>query len=140
MAGMAFTQAGLGMAHAIAHSLGGLFHISHGRLCAMVLPAVISCNAHMCAARYAALARGAGLTGAAEAVAVRNLKNGIVRLRKELGMPQNLKEAGIPGQQVRWQMPQLVEAVLQDPCCKTNPLPVEDYMVRFVLEEVTGRD
>lgn len=139
MAGMAFTQAGLGLCHAMAHSLGGVFHIPHGRLGAMLLPAVIECNAHVCGAKYASLARGAGITGSADAMALRNLKNGLVRLRRELGMPQNLKEAGIDPRQVRFHTQQLVETTLKDPCCKTNPMEVKDFMVRRILEEVTGR-
>lgn len=139
MAGLAFTHAGLGLCHALAHSLGGTFHLPHGRLNAILLPAVIDCNAHVCAPRYASLARAAGFPGAADTVAVRNLKNGLVRLRRELSMPQTLKEAGVDPKEVRFHTPALVEAVLADPCCKTNPLPVEDFVVRRILEEVTGR-
>ena len=139
MAGMAFTRAGLGLCHAMAHALGGAFHLPHGRLNAILLPAVIECNAHVCGAKYAAIARAAGLPGAADAVAVRNLKNGLVRLRRELRMPQTLKEAGVDPRQVWQQSGQLVQTVLQDPCCKTNPMPVEDFMVRRILEEVSGR-
>jgi alcohol dehydrogenase class IV len=139
MAGMAFTQAGLGLCHAIAHALGGAFHLPHGRLNAMLLPAVIECNAHVCGRKYASLARAAGLPGSADAVAVRNLKNGLVRMRRELQMPQTLKEAGVDPRQVWQKTPELVKAVLADPCCKTNPMPVEDFMVRRILEEVTGR-
>ena len=139
MAGLAFTQAGLGLCHAMAHALGGAFHLPHGRLNAILLPHVIGCNAHVSAGKYAALARGAGLSGAADSVAVRNLKNGLVRLRRELGLPQTLQEAGIDPRQVRYQSGELVKAVLADPCCKTNPLPVEDFMVRRILEEVAGR-
>lgn len=139
MAGLAFTHAGLGLCHAMAHVLGGAFHLPHGRINAILLPAVIECNAHVCGAKYAALARSAGIAGAADSVAVRNLKNGIIRLRRELGMPQNLKEAGIDPRQVWHQMGELVSGVLQDPCCKSNPLPVEDFVVRRILQEVTGR-
>jgi alcohol dehydrogenase class IV len=136
---MAFTQAGLGLCHAMSHALGGAFHLPHGRLNAILLPAVIECNAHMCAGKYAVLARAAGLPGSADAVAVRNLKNGLVRLRRELQMPQTLKDAGVDPRQVWQQSGALVQAVLEDPCCKTNPMPVEDFMVRRILEEVTGR-
>lgn len=139
MAGMAFTQAGLGLCHAMAHGLGGMFHLPHGRLNAILLPAIIDCNAHVCAHKYADLARTAGLPGAADTVAVRNLKNGLIRLRKELGMPQTLKEAGVDPRLVRHAANDLARDILQDPCCKTNPMAVEDFMIRRILEEVAGR-
>ena len=139
MAGMAFTQAGLGLCHAMAHSLGGQFHVPHGRLNAILLPAVISCNAHAVPEKYARLARSAGLTGAADTVAVRNLKNALIRLRRELKLPETLAQAGIDPREVWHRTKTIVEAALADPCCSTNPLPVEDFMVRKVLEEVTGR-
>lgn len=89
-------------------------------------------------AKYARLARAAGLGGSADTVALRNLKNGLIRLRKDLGLPQTLSQAGAPPAQVWAATGEIVEAVLADPCCKTNPVPVEDYLVRRVLEEVTG--
>src|SRR5699024_5029912 len=95
MAGMAFTHAGLGLCHAMAHSLGGLFHVPHGRLNAILLPSVIGCNAHVAGKKYAELARAAGMGGSADTIAVRNLKNGIVRLRRELNLPETLAQAGV---------------------------------------------
>ena len=74
-----------------------------------------------------------------DTVAVRNLKNALQRLRREMGMPQTLKEAGIDPRQVWHRAPEVVKATLADPCCKTNPFPVEDFTVRRILEEVTGR-
>ena len=139
MAGMAFTQAGLGICHAIAHTLGGMYHVSHGRLNAILLPAVVGCNAHAAGEKYAALARSAGFGGSADSVAVRNLKNALLRLRKELRLPQTLAQAGIDPRSVWHSMEDIVKAVLEDPCCETNPLRVEDFMVRQILEEVTGR-
>ncbi len=139
MAGLSFTHGGLGLCHALSHSLGGMFHLPHGRLNAILLPAVISCNAHGAGAKYAKLARSAGLGGSAETVAVRNLKNALIRLRRELQMPETLAQAGIAPGQVRSRTPELVKSTLEDPCCATNPVPVEAFMVRQVLEEVTGR-
>ena len=139
MAGMAFTQAGLGLCHAMAHSLGGIFHLPHGRLNAILLPAVVGCNSLVCGKKYAALARAAGIGSSADSMAVRNLKNALVRLRQQLGLPQTLKEAGIDPRQVWHYAPQILAATLADPCCKSNPLPVEEATVRQVLEEVTGR-
>lgn len=139
MAGLAFTHAGLGLCHAMAHSLGGAFHIPHGRLNAMLMPAIIQCNAYRAGERYARLAQAAGIGGSAVTVGVRNLKNALIRLRRELGMPATLSEAGIHPGQVWNRQKEIVAAALADPCCQTNPVPVEEFMVRKVLEEVTGR-
>ena len=139
MAGLSFTHAGLGLCHAISHSLGGLFHVPHGRLNAILLPSVISCNAHAAQRKYAELSRAAGLGGSADQVAVRNLKNGLIRLRKELELPQTLAEAGISPRELWSKMPGIVAAALEDPCCKTNPMPAEDFLIRRILEEAAGR-
>lgn len=139
MAGMAFTQSGLGICHAISHVLGGMFHVPHGRLNAILLPAVISNNAHAAASKYARLARAAGLGGSADTVAVRNLRNGLIRLRTEMKLPATLTGAGIEQQQLWHSMDAIVRSVLEDPCCKTNPIQVEGFMVRRILEEVAGR-
>ena len=139
MAGMAFTQAGLGLCHALAHSLGGVFHLPHGRLNAVLLPAVVGCNAHAAAAKYAKLSRAAGFGGSADTLAVRNLRNGLIRLRSDLKMPATLVQAGVDHRRLWREMDSIVRATLEDPCCQTNPLPVEDFLVRKILEEVTGR-
>ena len=139
LAGMAFTQAGLGLCHAMAHSLGGAFHVPHGRLNAVLLPTVIGYNARQAADKYAKLSRAAGLGGSADTVAVHNLKNGLIRLRREMKLPATLAEAGISPRQVWREMDNIVKAALADPCCETNPVKVEDFMIRKILEEVTGR-
>ena len=139
MAGMAFTQAGLGLCHAMAHALGGMFHVPHGRLNAILLPSVVAANAQAAGHRYAELARFAGLGGSADAVAVRNLKNALIRLRKELKLPETLAQAGIASRTVREKTKEIVEAALDDPCCASNPVKPEEYLVRRILEEVTGR-
>jgi len=139
MAGLAFTQAGLGLCHAMAHSLGGMFHVPHGRLNAILLPSVISSNAYVAGKKYAELARSAGMGGSADTIALRNLKNGLVRLRRELNLPETLAQAGVYPRSVWRNAGEIVQATLADPCCKTNPMEVEDFQVRRILEEVTGR-
>ena len=139
MAGLAFTQAGLGLCHAMAHALGGIFHVPHGRLNAILLPSVIACNANVAGHKYGDLARAAGMGGSADTVAVRNLRNNLLRLRRELNLPDTLAQAGVQPQHVRSATREIVQAVLADPCCKTNPMTVEDFVVRRILEEVTGR-
>lgn len=137
MAGMAFSQAGLGLCHAMSHALGGRFHVPHGRLNAILLPAVLDANGAE-ASRYAELARAAGLPGSADAVAMRNLKNALVKLRKELDLPATLAQAGVLPHAVRSDREEILAAVLEDPCCKTNPVPVTKDLACQVLDAVTG--
>lgn len=137
MAGMAFSQSGLGLCHAMAHALGGRFHVPHGRLNAILLPAVVEANT-AANTHYADLARAMGLGGTADTVAVRNLKNALIRLRKELQLPQTLAQAGIAPQEVRQAAAALVDAALCDPCCSTNPMRPDKQVVQHILQQVTG--
>ncbi len=139
MAGVAFSSAGLGLCHAMSHAIGGIYHIPHGRLNAILLPAVVRLNAYKCQEKYAKLARLAGFGGSADTLAVRNLCNGLQRLRRELQMPDTLGQAGVDVSRLWQETNRIVTATLADPCCKTNPLLVEDFMVRRVLSEVAGR-
>ena len=138
LAGIAFNQAGLGLCHGISHTLGGIFHVPHGRLNAILLPAVLEVNEPAAGKAYAELARSAGLGGTADTVALRNLKNGLFRLRHQLGLPETLQKAGVaPGEVVR-NLDRIVESVLKDPCCDSNPVNVDGTLIRRVLEKVTG--
>lgn len=119
--------------------LRGLFHVPHGRLNAILLPQVVQTNAYGAADKYADLARKAGLGGSVDAIGVRNLQNGLVRLRRELKLPETLKEAGVDPRAVRSSREKIVEAAMEDPCCATNPITVEPFMVKRILEAVTGR-
>ena len=139
MAGLAFTQAGLGLCHAMSHALGGQFHIPHGRLNAILLPAVVAVNTEAMGAKYADLARKIGLGGANDAMGVRNLKNALTRLRAALKLPGSLVQAGIDAGEIRTKTDAIVKAVLADPCCATNPMTVTEEMVRSALREVTSR-
>ena len=136
MAGLAFTQAGLGVCHALAHALGGQFHLPHGRLNAILLPAVIAHNGAQ--SRYAALSRAAGIGGGSDMMALRSLKNGLSRLRAQLGLPATLTQAGIDRALLRQKKDELITAALADPCCKTNPIPVTRELLDAILQEVSG--
>lgn len=139
MAGLAFTQAGLGLCHAMSHTLGGQFHVPHGRLNAILLPAVLSCNAESAGAKYAELARRTGFAGSSDAMALRYLKNVLIRLRSQLKLPGTLAEATIKPADLWAKTDQIVAATLADPCCATNPIPITEEVVRRVLTEVAGR-
>ena len=139
MAGLAFTQAGLGLCHALSHALGGQFHVPHGRLNAILLPAVVAVNAEYIGAKYADFARKLGLGSGSDAMSVRNLKNALIRLRNQLKLPGTLVQAGIDPGELSARTGAIITAALADPCCATNPVAVTDEMVRAVLSEVTGR-
>lgn len=138
-AGIAFSSAGLGLCHAIAHALGGEFHIPHGRLNAILLPAVIDCNAPKAGHRYAELSRRLGFSTGADPVALRALKSALIRLRSQLQLPDTLAAAGVEPAQVRSKMDALVQAALSDPCCGTNPVKPESWHIQQILSEVMGR-
>ncbi|MDD4796967.1 MAG: bifunctional acetaldehyde-CoA/alcohol dehydrogenase, partial [Eubacteriales bacterium] len=109
MAGMAFTNAFLGINHSLAHKLGGEFNISHGRANAILLPHVVEYNAKkpekfatwpkyekfVADERYANIARTLGLPCATVEEGVASLVKAIRDLMKELNMPDSLADAGI---------------------------------------------
>lgn len=124
MAGIAFDQAGLGVCHALAHAIGGRWHVPHGRLCAILLPAVLDYNAHQALQQYARLARRCGFLAATDRLALRQLGCEIVRLRKLLKLPGSLIQAGIPKVQWLADKERVFKSALADPCCGTNPIEV----------------
>ena len=138
MAGMAFSSAGLGLCHAISHALGGEFHTPHGRLNAVLLPAVLDCNGEKAGHRYAELARRLGLSSSAETVAIRALKSHLIRLRRTLALPESLAEAGIEPVLLQQKMEGIVAAALADPCCATNPVQPQAHHIRQILHAVMG--
>ena len=139
MAGISFSQAGLGLCHAISHILGGEFHIPHGRLNAILLPAVMEHNSVICGQRYAHLARLTGLCSGSDTMALRSLKNNLLRLRRSLKLPETLSAAGISLVSLMEKMNHLVDAAMADPCSSTNPLPPTPELVHTIIMEVAGR-
>lgn len=139
LAGMAVEQTGLGFCHAMENSLGTVFGLSRGKAAGILLPAIIGCNAHAAGRQYAELSRAAGMGGSREEIGIRNLKTGLIRLRRELGLPGTLVQAGVDLRSVWNNGRRIVELTLEDPECRNNPVAVDDFMVRRILDEVTGR-
>ncbi len=130
LAGMAFSLAGLGLCHALSHSLGGLLHLPHGWLNAQCLPQVIRFNAQeqMASLAYARLARACGLSGSA-----RSLSSALLRLRGQLDCG---KHAELSWGDLAPKLPELTAHALVDPCMAGNPRPVRESDVRQILKEV----
>lgn len=131
MAGMAFTNASLGINHSMAHILGGKFHIPHGRANAILLPYVIEYNANIsnlynseytrAAERYAEIAKFLGLSNGNIRMAVKALVNAIKNLSKSMDIPKNIKEVGVDKEQYMKELSSLAEVALNDGCTTTNP-------------------
>ena len=136
--GLAAEGTELGLCRAMENSLGIVFGLSRGKAAAMLLPAIIGCNAHAAGRRYAELARAAGMGGSREEIGVRNLRMGLIRLRRELELPGNLVQAGIDIRTVWNRGRQAVALTLEDPLCRNNPVAADDFLVRRILEEITG--
>ncbi len=119
-AGIAFTNAGLGINHSIAHALGGRFHVAHGRLNAVLLPYVM--RFHMAEAKYREpydrLAHELGLTDA-EALLAK-----IVEIRHTLGVENSLSELPIMPGDFEAAVSDIAEAAQHDRCTPTNVRPV----------------
>lgn len=123
-----------GLCGAMVEALHRIFPVSRGRLCAILLPAVMEQNAYAPGDAYGALARGTGLGGSGLV-----LRQRITRLRRELKLPESLYQAGVePG--ALWERTgEIVEQVMASPEIRQNPMQVEDFMVRRLLEQTMGR-
>jgi len=97
MAGMAFTSAGLGLAHALAHALGSHFGVSHGKANALLLAHVMRFNLEACPELYRELAvvMGLNVSGLPAPRAAEEAAKAVEELVSTLPVPSGLKEAGI---------------------------------------------
>lgn len=139
MAGMAFTNANLGINHSLAHALGGAFHIPHGRSNALFLSAVIEYNAELsgsangyAAERYAKLAAMLQLPARTSREGTVNLLREINRLKKVMGVEDNIRALGIDQTEFENALESMAEAALADRCTPTNPKqPSKDELIRI---------
>ena len=121
VAGIAFTNAGLGINHSLAHALGGRFHVAHGRLNAILLPYVMRFHMAEAAYRepYERLAHELGMSGADE------LLQRVIDLRSRLGIQDCLADLGsIDASCFEEHVCDMAEAAANDRCTPTNPRPV----------------
>lgn len=132
MAGMAFTNASLGITHSLAHALGGVFHVPHGRANALLMAEVVAWNADyhgLCdspaAGKYARLARLLALPAATTREGVASLLIAIQALKEEMAMPEGIRDLGIDAVDFTRRLPELVEQALRDSCTPANPRPPE---------------
>lgn len=140
LAGMAFSQAGLGLNHAIAHQLGGQFHIAHGLANALLMIPVIryNCGDPRAAKRYARLARECQLCpeGHSDTAAIHALQHAIGQLQKQCAIPGIRDVLGKQAAQWEAKIPEMVQAALADITLRTTPRPASGEAIQALLEEL----
>ncbi|AXH52469.1 iron-containing alcohol dehydrogenase [Clostridium perfringens] len=126
LAGMAFSNALLGIVHSMAHKVGAVFHIPHGCANAIFLPYVIKYNRKACEDRYANIARHIGLKGESERELTDALIDLINKFNKELNIPSSMKEYGIDENEFKTNLKFIAHNAVLDPCTGSNPREVDD--------------
>lgn len=120
IAGMGFSNVGLGLVHGMAHPLSAWYNIPHGVACAALLPTVMKYNKEYTGEKYREIALVLGIKGAAEMSLedVREAACGeIDRLSKAVGIPETISELGVKEADI----PAIAEDALRDVCTPGNP-------------------
>ena len=122
MAGMAFSNVGLGLVHGMAHPLGARFNTAHGDANALLLPYVMEYNADACVNKfkYIAHAMGVNVSDMTEKEWCNAAVDAVKTLAKKVGTPTNLREIGVPEDKLY----ELAQDASEDICTPGNPKPV----------------
>ena len=130
IAGMGFSNVGLGIVHSMAHPLSAVYDIPHGKACAMLLTAVLKFNAPATGEKYREIARVMGVTdvdGMDQETYRQAAIDVIQKLADDVGIPKSLSEAGVK----REDIPFLAESAFNDACTPGNPRDAS-------MEEIIG--
>ena len=155
IAGMAFTNAFLGVNHSIAHKLGGEFHIPHGKANAIILPYVIKYNGsaptkmvswpkyehYVADERYANLAKRLGLPASTPQEGVNSLVKAVIELNEKLGEERCLKDCGIDEAEFLAKVDSLADKAFEDQCTTVNPrVPLVSEIKQILLDAYYGNE
>ena len=146
LAGLAFSNAGLGLNHGMAHTLGAHFHIPHGRANGILLPYVMAFNAGChdkltpVAKRYARISRVLRLEGPS----IRQSAFSVIRTTrqyiKQLHIPDTIESAGVSREDFEGALEEMAQAAYADACTRTNPRECSVEEIKEVFRHAyTGR-
>lgn len=121
LAGMAFSNALLGITHSLAHKTGAIFHIPHGCANAIYLPYVVRYNQKCCAERYADIAKFLGLKGSTTAELVDSYVELLENLNRKMEIPSTLKEYGVEESDFKNNLDRIANNAVEDACTGCNP-------------------
>jgi acetaldehyde dehydrogenase/alcohol dehydrogenase len=154
IAALAFSNASVGVNHALAHAFGARFGISHGRANALMLPHVIAYNAsiptkfmpspnqrtYVAHKKYATVADLLGLGGTSVTEKVNKLIAATEQLLDRVQMPRSIAELGIPKEDFERAMPDLAKTAFDDPSWRSNPrMPLVNELVDLFWSAYRGR-
>lgn len=154
IAAMAFSNASVGVNHALAHAFGARFHVSHGKANALMLPHVMAYNAavptkfmpspytkgYIAHKKYATVADLLGLGGQTLQEKVEKLIAATEQLLDQLGFPRSIAELGIPRDEFERAIPEMVKAAFDDPSWRSNPrMPLMQELVELFWKAYEGR-
>lgn len=147
LAGAAFSNAGLGLCHSMAHALGAQAHVAHGRANGILLPYVMSFNAGCdrsaltkTAERYAELAALLELQATNLRQSALNLIRTVRRFESKMGIPHSIRDAGVSAADFERMLEPMAEAAIADRCTATNPQScTKEDIIEIYREAYTGR-
>ena len=133
IAGMGFSNVGLGIVHSMAHSLGAYFDTPHGLANALLLPHVLRFNGKVCPDLFRNMGNAFGLemNGLSDEEAVNKVADAVKDLAIKLHIPQTLKEIGVPKEM----LPTLAEQAINDACTPGNPREVTKEDILAIYQE-----
>ena len=121
LAGCSFSNSGLGIDHVVATQVGGKFHFTHGRACAVVLPYSIKFNGKAAGEHYTELARATGYSGNDPSGAVDYLVQRVIEIQKQMEMPVTYRDAGIPEEAYLAELQDMLDKSPSHPGTISNP-------------------
>ena len=154
IAAIAFSNAAVGVNHALAHAFGARFGVSHGRANALMLPHVIAYNAsvptkfmpspnqrgYIAHKKYAMIADLLGLGGSTVEEKVKRLVASTEQLLDQLKIPRSIADLGISKEEFERAMPDLARIAFDDPSWRSNPrMPLVSELVGLFWEAYNGR-
>ena len=155
IAGMAFTNAFLGVCHSMAHKIGAEFHLPHGRINAILLPYVIKYNGvddptkfvsfpkyeyYIAKHKYAEISRRMNFPAYTDDEGLESLVKEVDKLREDVGIPKSFKEAGIDEKEWLAKVDMLADRAFEDQCTSANPrVPLVSEIKQIMLDSYYGK-
>ena len=155
IAGMAFTNAFLGVCHSMAHKIGAEFHLPHGRTNAILLPYVIKYNGvndptkfvsfpkyeyYVAKHKYADISRRMNFPAFTDDEGLDSLVKEVDKLREDVGIPKSFKEAGIDEKEWLAKVDILADRAFEDQCTSANPrVPLVSEIKQILLDSYYGK-